>query len=57
MSTPEPFVDANKAAEFLGISRRHLLNLVRAGKLPAHKIGYRTWTFRLGELSLAVVRK
>ena len=35
----EPFVDADKAAEFLVITRRHLLAMARAGKAPAHPIG------------------
>lgn len=54
---PEPFVDADRAAEFLSVSRRKLLDLVRAGKIPAHKLGHKTWCFRLSEISLAVVRK
>jgi hypothetical protein len=53
----EPFVDANKAAEFLLITRRHLLELARAGELPAHPIGRgkrKIWRFRLSEIADAI---
>ncbi len=53
----EPFVDANKAAEFLGITRRRLLELARAGQIPAHPIGCgkrKTWRFRLSEIAAAI---
>jgi Helix-turn-helix domain len=54
---PEPLVDAQRAAEFLSISRRHLLDLTRSGALPGHPIGNsarRMWRFRLSELADAV---
>jgi excisionase family DNA binding protein len=57
MNNFEPFVDADRAANFLGITRRMLLNLVRAKKLPAHKLGQKTWCFRLSDLSIAVEKK
>jgi excisionase family DNA binding protein len=53
----EPFVDAVRGAEFLGIKRRRLLELARAGTIPAHPIGNgkrKTWRFRLSELSEAL---
>ena len=53
----EPFVDANKAAEFLLITRRHLLELARSGEIPAHPIGAgkrKTWRFRLSEIADAI---
>lgn len=53
----EPFVDANRAAEFLLITRRHLLELARAGVIPAHPIGNgkrKTWRFRLSEIADAI---
>jgi hypothetical protein len=53
----EPFVDANRAAEFLVITRRHLLELARAGDIPAHPIGSgnrKTWRFRLSEIADAI---
>jgi hypothetical protein len=56
--TPEPFVDADAAAQFLSLTRRRVLDLARAGQLPAHPIGNgarRVWRFRLSELATAVV--
>src|SRR5467141_2099965 len=53
----EPFVDADQAAKFLFLMRRHVLELARAGKLPGHPIGdgaRRVWRFRLSELAAAV---
>jgi excisionase family DNA binding protein len=53
----EPFVDANRAAEFLVITRRHLLEMARAGEIPAHPIGggkRKIWRFRLSELAEAI---
>ena len=37
--TPEHFVDAAEAAKFLFLTRRRILELARAGKLPGHPIG------------------
>jgi len=57
--TPEAFVDAAEAAKFLSLTRRRVLDLVRAGKLPGHPIGNsarRVWRFRLSELAAAVAR-
>ena len=54
----EPFVDAAQAADFLALTRRHILELARAGQLPAHPIGNgarRVWRFRLSELAGAIV--
>ena len=56
----EPFVDAEKGAEFLGITRRHLLEMARAKEIPGHPIGRgrrKTWRFRLSELADTVVGK
>ena len=53
----ERFVDADEAAKFLSLKRRRILELVRAGKLPAHPIGEgarRIWRFRLSELAKAL---
>ncbi len=53
-STPENFVDADEAANFLSLTRRHILELTRSGKLPGHPIGdgaRRIWRFRLSELA------
>ena len=60
MSEIEPFVDAERASTFLGLQRRRLLQMARAGEVPAHPIGTgprRTWRFRLSELSEAIVAR
>jgi len=56
----EPFVDANRAAVFLVITRRRVLEMARAGEIPAHAIGQgkrKMWRFRLSELAEAFVAK
>ena len=50
----EPFVDAERAANFLAMSRKTLLAKSRNGHLPGHPIGNgprKIWRFRLSELS------
>ena len=55
-SRPQPlehFVDADKAAEFLSLSRKHVLKLAIRGVIPAHPLGFgqrKTWRFLLSEL-------
>jgi len=52
--TQEQFVDGQRAAEFLGLPRKTLLNLARRGTVPAHPIGdgmRHIWRFRLSELA------
>jgi excisionase family DNA binding protein len=55
----EPFVDADTAARFLGITRRTLLQKVRVGKIPGHPLdpaaGKRDWRFLLSELHAYMV--
>jgi hypothetical protein len=56
----EHFVDAERGAKFLGITRRRLLEMARAGEIPGHPIGRgkrKTWRFRLSELADTVVGK
>ena len=59
--TPEPFVSAQEAAKFIGISRRFLTELARRGIGGAYPIGTgvlrKTWVFRLSELAAAIDRK
>ncbi len=53
----EPFVDADRSAGFLGVTRRRVLEMARAGEIPGHPIGRgkrKTWRFRLSELAEAV---
>ena len=55
--TPEAFVDADEAATFLSLTRRRVLDLARARKLPGHPIGdgaRRMWRFRLSEIAAAI---
>jgi hypothetical protein len=55
--TLENFVDANRAADFLGIKPRRLLEMARAGQIPGHPLGTgarRTWRFRLSEIAKVV---
>ena len=51
---PEPFVNADTAAAFVGITRRTLLQKVRAGRIPGHALDCgakkREWRFKLSEL-------
>jgi hypothetical protein len=50
----EPFVDANKASEFLVITRRRVLEMARGGEIPAYPVGRgkrKQWRFRLSELA------
>jgi hypothetical protein len=49
----EPFVDAARAADFLSITPRRLLDMARGQELPAHPLGSgrrKTWRFLLSEL-------
>jgi excisionase family DNA binding protein len=60
MSENEPFVDPNRAAEFVSITRRRVLEMARAGKIPAHAIGEgkrKMWRFRLSEVAEALLAK
>jgi hypothetical protein len=57
---PEPFVDAERASEFLGLRPRRILEMARAGDLPAYPIGRgirRTWRFRISEICKAVAAR
>lgn len=53
-ATSEPFVNADRAAQFLDMPRKTLLGLARRGKLPAHGIPgkgrKKSWRFRISEL-------
>ena len=49
----EPFVNVERAATFLSMTRKTLLRLVRKGSIPAHGIGdgrKKMWRFRISEL-------
>jgi hypothetical protein len=57
--TPEPFVSADEAAQFLCVKRRYLLELARRGIAGAYALGTgskrKIWVFRLSELAVSVV--
>ena len=59
--TPEPFVSAEAAAQFLSITRRYLLALARNGIAGAYPVGTgtmrRVWVFRLSELCTAIANR
>ena len=49
----EPLVDADVAARFLSLSRKHILKLAIHGVIPAHPLGpgqRKTWLFLLRKL-------
>jgi len=49
----ERFVDADAAAAFLSLSRKHVLKLARLGMIPAYPITFGSravWRFRISEL-------
>jgi hypothetical protein len=56
--TPEPFVSADAAAQFLSVTRRYVLALARQGIAGAYAIGSgsvrKIWVFRLSELATSV---
>jgi hypothetical protein len=58
--TPESFVSADQAAQFLCVKRRFLLELARRGIAGAYALGTGTkrkvWVFRLSELAAAIER-
>jgi hypothetical protein len=58
--TPEPFVSADEAAQFLCVKRRFLLELARRGINGAYALGTgskrKIWVFRLSELAASVAR-
>jgi hypothetical protein len=49
----EPFVDVERAAQFLSVKPRFLLARARSGEIPAHPLGTgqrKVWRFRLSEI-------
>lgn len=58
--TPEPFVSAQKAADFIGINRRQLLARARQGIVGAYPLDpsaqRKRWVFRLSELAAAIAK-
>jgi hypothetical protein len=56
----EPYVDADRAADFLQITRRQLLEMSRKRIIPGHRLGtgrHRTmWRYKISEVDFAVAR-
>ena len=56
---PERFVDPDTAARYLGITRRHLLVMARAGLIAGHPLDphsqKKDWRFLLSELHAYMV--
>ncbi len=48
-ATPEPFVDIEAAAKFLGVKVSYLYEECRLGRIPSYKLG-KFRRFRLSEL-------
>ena len=49
----EPFVDEHVISSFIDLSPRRVLEMARAGEIPAHPIGSgvrKTWRFRISEI-------
>jgi helix-turn-helix protein len=60
MNEIESFVEAGRAAEFLRLSRRRVLQMAREKAIPGHPIGggsRKTWRFRLSELAEAIAAR
>jgi hypothetical protein len=59
--SPEPFVPAEVAANFLGIKRRLLLAMARRGFAGSYPVGTgdfrKVWVFRIGELEAALTAR
>jgi hypothetical protein len=52
LAAQEHFVDAETAAAFLSLSRKHVLKLARLGLIPAYPISFGSrsvWRFRLSD--------
>jgi Helix-turn-helix domain len=60
LAAQEYFVDADTAAAFLSLSRKHVLKLARLGLIPAYPISFGTrsvWRFRISELEKWMVSR
>lgn len=50
----EPYIDADKAAAFLSVQRKTILEWARRGAIPAHPFGTgkrKLWRFKISELA------
>jgi len=51
-----PLVDAHVIARRLAISERTVRRLAQQGRIPARKVGPRSWRFDLGEVEAGFAR-
>lgn len=56
ITTPIRPVTAQVIADALSVSKRHVLNLAEAGKIPALRVGH-AWRFYLSEVMNVVTYK
>jgi predicted DNA-binding transcriptional regulator AlpA len=59
-SLDEHFVDASKVAEFLSVSRKHVLRLSKLGRIPAHPMSFgqrNTWRYLLSEVRVWMLQR
>lgn len=52
-----PVIDTTEAARRLGITRRRVLALIQDGRLPAQRLGERSWAINESDLKRLVLRK
>ncbi len=60
LAAQEHFVDADTVADFLSLSRKHVLKLARLELIPAYPISFGTrsvWRFRISELEKWMVSR
>ena len=59
--SPEPYVDAQCVAEHLSLTRREVLKITRAGKLPSHAIDpsamRKIYRYKLSEIDTVLSRR
>lgn len=56
IAQPDGMVSHKAAAEYLGVTPRHLENLVKEGKVPQHKVG-ESRRYKLSEMDKATLTK
>ncbi len=60
-NTFEPFVSADAVACYVGIERRQVMQLTRAGKLPAYPLDpeakRKAWRYKLSEVEAMISGK
>mgnify|MGYP006281192623 CR=1 FL=1 len=57
MSVPLDVMSADSVAEAMGITRRKLLTLARAGKIPSVRIDRKTTVFRRSKIEAFLAKR